>query len=54
MQKNSKNEKSKQLEIILTNYMKILNAQGKYKETLSIFALSIFSDIFIILSYKFT
>lgn len=37
MQKNSKNEKSKQLEIILTNYMKILNAQGKYKETLLIF-----------------
>lgn len=37
--KNFKNEKekSKQLEIILTNYMKILNAQGKYKETLSIF-----------------
>lgn len=38
-QKNGKNEeeKSKQLEIILTNYMKILNAQGKYKETLSLF-----------------
>lgn len=38
-QKNFKNEKekSKQLEIILTNYMKILNAQGKYKETISLF-----------------
>lgn len=27
----------KQLEIILTNYMRILNRQGKYKETLSLF-----------------
>ena len=38
-QKNSKNEKeqSRQLEIILTNYMKILNAQGKFKETISLF-----------------
>lgn len=38
-QKNFKNEKekSKQMEIILTNYMKILNAQGKYKETISLF-----------------
>lgn len=38
-QKNSKNEKeqSRQLEIILTNYMKILNAQGKFNETISLF-----------------
>lgn len=30
-------EKSRQLETILTNYMKILNAQGKYEETLALF-----------------
>ena len=30
-------KKPKQLEIILTNYMRILNRQGKYNETLSLF-----------------
>lgn len=36
---NSSNtvKKQKQLEIILTNYMRILNQEGKYSETLSLF-----------------
>lgn len=36
-EKNASDKNPKELEIILTNYMRILNRQGKYKETLALF-----------------